>query len=265
MSEDGSGTTETTILPAYEVYREAGQPIGFSPDAKRLKWALEGPLSSAIEVMHGMKYDAHIPTEPYGDQTAASIIWHPISRSPFTEPKVSSVTVHIDNVEDWEYQWLEFHRFCHHPDESGEDPDEFLFGDLPDYDPDSDEEDEVHLLRCCRADRPRKKGETLLVKASGAFLTIHDYLSVVHPWLLGRREDILGAEGNLMKNEPLPTDTKLMISHWLPDQINFETEEDWRESMSKEPPKGEFTKTLSVFERPTDWSFMDGAFKPTPL
>jgi hypothetical protein len=263
MSVDFSGTTESTIPPAYEVYREAHQPIGLSSDAKRLKWALEGPLSSAIEVMHGMKYDPDIPTEPYGDQTAATTIWHPISRSSLTDPKVSSVIVHIESVEDWENQWLEFHRFCHHPDENGEDPDEFLFGDLPDYDPDSDEEDEVHLLRCCRADRPRKKGETLLVKATGAFLTIHDYLSVVHPWLLGRREDIFGAEGDLMKNEPLAANTKLMISYGLPDQVNFNTEEDWRESMSEEPLKIDYTNRRSVFERPTDWSFLDGLTKTT--
>lgn len=176
MSKDVAGTTESAIAPAYEVYRKAHQPIGLSPDAKRLKWAVDGPLDSAIEVMQSMKYDPDIPTEPYGDKVASTTIWHPISRSPLTDPKVSSVIVHIANVEDWEYQWLEFHRFCHHLDDNGEDHNEFFFGDLPDYDPDSDKEDEVHLLRCCRADRPRKKGQTLLVKATGAFLTIHGYL-----------------------------------------------------------------------------------------
>jgi hypothetical protein len=74
MSEDFSGTTESAIQPAYEVYREARQPIGSSSDAKRLKWALEGLLNSAIEVMHDIKYDPEIPTEPYGDQTASTTI-----------------------------------------------------------------------------------------------------------------------------------------------------------------------------------------------
>jgi hypothetical protein len=240
MSQELAGTMESTIPPAYEVYCEARQPIGLSSDARRLKWALEGPLNSAIEVMHGMKYDPDIQTEPYGDQTTSSTNWHPISRSPLTDPKVSSVIIHIDSVEEWEEHWLEFHRDCHDPDEKRGDPEEFRFGVLPDYNPESDEE--VHLLRCCRADRPRKKGETLLVKATGAFLTIHDYLSVVHPWLLGRREYILGAEGDLLENKPLAANTKLMISYGLPDQVTFVTEEDWLRSMSKEPLKIDYTE-----------------------
>jgi hypothetical protein len=85
-----------------------------------------GLLNSAIEVMHGMKHDPDIPKEPYGDQTPEATTWHPTSRSPLTDPKVSSVIVHIESVEDWECQWLEFHQSCHHPDENREDPDDFL-------------------------------------------------------------------------------------------------------------------------------------------
>ena len=263
MSEPLPETTGPAVPPAYEVYREAHQPIGLSSDAKRLKWALEGPLHSAIEVMQSMKYDPKVPTEPYGEQTGPTTIWHPTSQSPLTDPKVSSVIVQIPSVDDWEYEWLEFHRFCHDPDENGEDPDEFLFGDLPDYDPDSDEEDEVHLLRCCRADRPRKKGETLLVKATGAFLTIHDYVSVVHPWLLDRREHILGAEGDLMKNEPLPASTKLMISNGLPDEVSFETEEDWREHKSKEPLRYDYPDIRSHLTGSGDMPFREGYYRPS--
>jgi len=238
----------------------------------RLTWALDGPLHTAIEVMHGMNYDPNISTEPYGELTASMTIWHSISQSPLTDPKFSSVIVHTELIEDWEYQWLEFHRLrsvdSHHPDENGEDPDEFLFGELPDYDPDSDEEDEEeegHLLRCCRGDRPRKKDETLFVKTTGGFLTIHEYLSAVHPWLQPRREDIFGAEGDLMKNERLAADTKLMISHGLPDQVNFNTGGDWRKSMSKEPLEIDYTDRRSGFARPTDWSFLDGLRGPKPM
>ncbi|KAI4640981.1 uncharacterized protein J4E78_010457 [Alternaria triticimaculans] len=265
MSRDILEPTDSAKPPAYEVYREAQQPIGLSLDAQRLKWALDGPLNRAIEVMQAINYDPNIATEPYCDKTASNTTWHPVSQSPLTEPKTSSVIVHIDILEDWEFQWLEMHRFCHDPEDNGEDPDEFLFGELQDYDSDSDEVEEPHLLRCCRADRPRKKGETLLVKASGAFLTIHDYVLVVHPWLLGRREDIFGAEGDLKKNEPLAADTKLMISYGLPDQVNFETVEDWRKSMSVDTVKIDSTDwRSSVFQRPLDWSFMDGFNGPAP-
>jgi hypothetical protein len=119
------------------------------------------------------------------------------------------------------------------------------------------------LLRCCRGDRPRNKVETLLVRATGAFLTIHDYLTLVHPWLLGRREDVFEAEGDLMKNEPLAANTKLMISRGLPDQVSFNTEEDWRESMSKEPAKTDYSNTHSVLTGPTDWLVLDGLTKLT--
>lgn len=102
-------------LPAYKIYYKAHHAIGPTDNAKRLKWVLEGPLHSAVEVMQKVKYEPHVPTEKYGEHTTSTTIWHPISKSPLTEPKVSSVIVHIHIVEDWEDQWLEFHRNCHHP------------------------------------------------------------------------------------------------------------------------------------------------------
>ncbi|KAI4915887.1 hypothetical protein J4E90_004333 [Alternaria incomplexa] len=262
MSREISGPTENAKPPAYEVYRDAQRPIGFSFDAQRLKWVLDGPLISAIEVMHDIKYDPNIATEPYGDKTASTTTWHPVSQLPLTEPKISSVIVHIDSLEDWEVQWLEIHRFCHDPEENGEDPEEFLFGELSDYNSDSDEEEEPHLLRCCRANRPRKKGETLLVKASGAYVTIHDYVSAVHPWLMDRREDIFGAEGDLLKNEPLAAGTKLMVSG-LPDEVHFYTVEDWRRSMLGETAKINILDRRSAWDRPTDWSFLPALTNPS--
>ena len=72
-----------------------------------------------------------------------------------------------------------------------------------------------YLLRCCGGDRLRKKKVSLLVKASGnlGILTIHDYLSAVHPWLMGLREEILQASGDLLDHVPLSADTRLMVSH----------------------------------------------------
>lgn len=54
-----------------------------------------------------------------------------------------------------------------------------------------------HLLMCCGEKRPRGKAVSVAVKpaASHGFVTIHDYLSAVHPWLMSLREDILGAIG----------------------------------------------------------------------
>ena len=91
-----------------------------------------------------------------------------------------------------------------------------------------DEQREV-LLRCCQVDRPRKKKASLLVKASGEFLTIHDYVSAVHPWLLGLRGKILQAAGDLLDHIPLPADTRLMVvfSAASPETVDIYTKEDW--------------------------------------
>jgi hypothetical protein len=62
-------------------------------------------------------------------------------------------------------------------------------------------------LRCCGCDRPRKKKVSLLVEASGydGILTIHDFVSTVHPWLMGLRGEILQAAGDLQYLVPLNT------------------------------------------------------------
>ena len=65
------------------------------------------------------------------------------------------------------------------------------YGDLSDYDPNGDSDREEHLLGCCGEPRPRKKNVKILVKAaSGTFVTAHDYLSTLHLWLMGMKEDI---------------------------------------------------------------------------
>ena len=91
-----------------------------------------------------------------------------------------------------------------------------LFSELPDKsdsDREGDWEPEQYLLRCCGGDRPRKKKKYLLLEASrnDGVLTIHDYLSVVHPRLMDLREDILQAAGDLLDYIPLPADTRLMV------------------------------------------------------
>ena len=69
------------------------------------------------------------------------------------------------------------------------------YGDLSDYDPNRDSNREEHLLGCYEEPRPRKKNMKILVKAaSRTFVTVHNYLSTVHPWLMGLKEDITKAE-----------------------------------------------------------------------
>lgn len=56
------------------------------------------------------------------------------------------------------------------------------YGPLTDYDPVWDSDKEEHRLGCCEEARPRGKGIRIVVwPTSGDFITVHDYLSTVHP------------------------------------------------------------------------------------
>lgn len=176
-----------------------------SVSAKRLRWALNGPLEAAISVAAGTLIDRTISDEPY-HRAGAVDQWHPISRDPFTEPKVSSVTIGVQPLIDWEENWLEVHDGHALPGREQEDG-ETRFGPLPDVDPENkndgwlevDGEVSGHLLVCCGTERPRKTDTKfqLLVTAKGAgpdgFLTVHDYLEQVHPWLMSLKGQILEA------------------------------------------------------------------------
>jgi hypothetical protein len=226
------------VVPSYETIRKAQQSIRLSSGALRLQWTLEGNLSSAVCVMKDKFYDPNTPTAPYGDTTNPWPKWSTVSQSPLTEPKIFSVTVNIEQLNDWEDMWLNFH--CGHvePGEPCADSNEFRFGQLYDLSSDEDDEGADTLLKCCGGDRPRKKKASLFVKASGEFVTVHDFVSAVHPWVLGLREHILQAAGDLQNNVPLPADTKLMIDYPGPDNIVFYPEVEWRKEGSKRPRLG---------------------------
>jgi hypothetical protein len=66
-----------------------------------------------------------------------------------------------------------------------------------------------------------------------------------------------------MKNEPLAANTKLMFSSGLPDQMIFNTEEDWRKSMSKEPLKIRIPITRLAWKQATGWCLITIPTIPT--
>ncbi|KAJ8133134.1 hypothetical protein O1611_g495 [Lasiodiplodia mahajangana] len=206
-------------LPSYEELRRAGPPLpNHTPEADRIFWTLNGPLHSAVWIVsHGL-------LKPYAQGTDESnLTWHPISQCPLTEPKISSITVTVDTIDSWEDDWLDIHRrHTDPPDPKFNDPDSgegWRYGPLPDYDSDRDgvppfEHRPVHLLECCGTPRPRGKTSTIVVKASpgNEFITIHDYLSTIHPFLLASRADLLEIV-NLWDEGDRPAETKLMVMH----------------------------------------------------
>jgi hypothetical protein len=84
--------------------------------------------------------------------------------------------------------WKELHLYCREPPEDSDDED------------DDDEEDDFPS-ECCEEQRPRPQDKTLVVRASGDFITVHDYVSAVHPWLTRKYDDLSGALA-VLKDEP---------------------------------------------------------------
>jgi hypothetical protein len=187
------------------------------------------------------------PDEPYyqkpglsGNGSAASGSWHPISQESLVEPKVSSITVSVDELDRWEENWIQAHQ-GHYDDGDDMDPTQTLIGPLPGADPDdsdggwhyetghyTDENGEYtwHPLRCCGVDRPLNSSETFkfVVEAKGecGFLTVHEYVDQVHRRLMGWREEILVATAVarvcLGSNEPFSREEKRMVcafGKWL--------------------------------------------------
>ncbi|KAK1991997.1 hypothetical protein LX36DRAFT_662810 [Colletotrichum falcatum] len=131
--------------------------------------------------------------------------------------------------------WLDFHREHSDPDYVDEADPNIQWGDLPDYDPVSDELGPRHLLKCCGIQRPRGKAVSVAVRpAAGPFVTIHDYLSTVHPLLLSMRADILQAMA-VWEDEPLPEETKLMIDYRSPHYLFICKRDEWIEDVRRPP------------------------------
>lgn len=179
---------------------------------RRLYWTLQGPLSESVTVMEN-HWNPDAPREPYC-QSVEPLSWHSISQEPFTTPKVSSISVTIDDWEQYEVNWLDDHE--HHAD-----LDTCELGQL------EGGGSEPEILRCCGTDRPREI-PPLVVKASGKpFVTVHDYVSAVHPWLLSLRDKILWALSIVCEDKPLPAETKLCVTRFTPDSVWILKEGEW--------------------------------------
>ncbi|KAL2283091.1 hypothetical protein FJTKL_10196 [Diaporthe vaccinii] len=149
--------------------------VYFSPAAKRLFWPLDGVFPTALSVMKTPRSADDL--EPYFQQTPGGGICHEIAQLPMTKPKVLSIEVSIYDLEH--------------------DEDRPYAAEAKEDGSWEDSSDTEFLIRCCGEDRPlRKRGQKLVVTpaASGYFVTVHDYVSAVHPWLMGLRSEILLAK-----------------------------------------------------------------------
>lgn len=205
------------------------QPVLLTAKAARLFWTFNGPMETSIWV-NPKEYNPDSAREAYFRQTVGGASWHPISQSPLTDPKVSSMTVVVYDLELWEDNWLELHGGHSFPGDDG-----CEFGPLPEYNPNEDEEGPDHLLKCCGTERPRNKAAKLVVKASNSdFITVHDYVCAVHIWLMGLRDSILAAMG-IWDSRPVPGETKLVVNYDAPEHLMVEREESFLDSRRRSP------------------------------
>lgn len=135
-----------------------------SQPGQRLYWTLQGPLNSAIFVMPN-NLDPDAPREAYFQQTLSGTSWHPIAQEPITEQPVASLTVQEVHLSDWQTEWYTMNQEGFDEDVQPA-PEDFP----PEFKP-------------------------LVVTASspGGFVTVHDFVSAVHPWLMDQRDQILRA------------------------------------------------------------------------
>ncbi len=69
------------------------------------------------------------------------------------------------------------------------------------------------LLRCCNTQRPKPLPPLVVTASTQPFVTVHDYVTAVHPWLLEQKADILASK-RLYAPVKLPDDTMLDIDYY---------------------------------------------------
>ncbi|KAK1563974.1 uncharacterized protein LY79DRAFT_645124 [Colletotrichum navitas] len=195
-----------------------------SDSSRRLYWTLNGPLENSIQVAPNRYYEPGDVMEPYfrpGDAVAGiSPSWHPVSQESLMEPPVTAITVRIECMDALEDVWVELNR------------------DYTDINTDPQQ--------------PRAKDVQLEVTTSGEFLTIHDYVSAVHPWLIGLRERIIDTLHRYGVNGPWRPEAKLLVRQFgfRPIDIGREDMDWWVLRHQKPRPISELSAfPLSMAER----------------
>ncbi|KAL8366066.1 hypothetical protein RB595_004716 [Gaeumannomyces hyphopodioides] len=231
--------------------------VVFSPAAKRLFWPLDGVFPTALSVMKTPRSADDL--EPYFQHTLGGDIWHEIAQLPLTEPKVSSVEASVWDLEQWESNWAAWHG--RHEGEPAN-PEYVTYGDLSDEDRPyateakedgswEEDSDTEFLIRCCGQDRPLgKRGQKLVVTpaAGGHFVTVHDYVSAVHPWLMGLRANILLAK-TVAKPQPYPGSASVA---WMVDkgpEHKVEEKQSWIQAHGGGPARPIPASTAAILAR----------------
>ncbi|KAH6723796.1 hypothetical protein DL95DRAFT_522039 [Leptodontidium sp. 2 PMI_412] len=205
----GEADSQPAQYPTDKELRSSGVSPHSTLATVRLVWSFSGSLETSISVM-ASAYNVDV-LEPYFQPTAGGgSSWHVISKSSLTHPPIN-----------------------HSEPDSCNESEDLRYGDLPDYNPEKDE-DPPHLLVCGGTDRPRNKSGGVLVTASQSgpgFVTVHDYITTVHPWLMRNRDDILDAMDR-REDLPDPEDMDLVVDAVFPTWLRIREKSEWVNELS---------------------------------
>ena len=100
--------------PPYPSFRELQgnrERVRFSVAAERLYWPLQGAFPSVISVMKTARSAGELEPffQPATDGSGGGT-WHDISLLPLTDPKVSSFEASVDDLDQWQSGWVEWHE-----------------------------------------------------------------------------------------------------------------------------------------------------------
>lgn len=114
-------------------------------------------------------------------------------------PLQSSITVEIYQLDAWEHEWEAYHEHAD-PNDAG-----CFFAP-------SDDEGPGELLECCGEQRPKVPPPVVVTASKKEYITVHDYVSTVHSYLLEHFKDITAAV-NVWEGGVPPADQKLAVSY----------------------------------------------------
>ena len=225
-------------VPSFEERCDNNQFPLASESTRRLLWYIQGPSFEDQVLVMNNSSDPAGPRQPYAQNLSpGGPRWHDISQEPLTIPAVSSVTVQSRELENHPHWWAsEAHRHA--------DPDfDFcIYGE-------EDENGTRKLLRCCGEDRPQEHIPLVVTAATQPFVTIHDYITTIHPWIFSLREEILVASLNRPEDN-----SKLVLNYNGLSSVAISSEEDWtsmkRAFSSDAPPNNPSNQP------PTSWHAM---------
>ncbi|SPO07080.1 uncharacterized protein DNG_09774 [Cephalotrichum gorgonifer] len=180
--------------PSFEASIEAGNIPRPTFEFQHLRWRIGGPISTAVRVLNDPT-DPNSPQEAYQTSTSA---YHTISTSPITKPPISSISVSVDELDRWEEDWGEAHE-PHAPDEA-------------DWDSETEKGDSEPKLRtCCGEHRPKGPPPLLVSASTRPYVTVHDFVTAVHPWISQFEDDIRRLLG-IIEGERLPSHIDLFVN-----------------------------------------------------